>query len=192
MDSRKKNKSVCGDLCLRSDRVFDFLRVVVVDMSNDTWRTPQEVIDFIQDRFGLIEIDLCSTDENRVCNFNLSETENFLDDMWIEQEMINKGDLAWCNPPYSKPLPFVNQCIKWARYGYAVAGILNFDPSTKWFTALIEANALIMPISGGRISFLNGDGVAIKGNNKPQFMFYLAPFLAQSVQTEYISIKDIY
>ena len=156
----------------------------------DEWRTPPEVIDFIQDRFGLIKMDLCSTDEDSVCIDNLTESDDFLNDKWISSGYI--GQLHWCNPPYSKPLPFVQQCIKWAKYGYAVAGILNFDPSTKWFNALIEANALIMPIVGGRISFIDGDGVPAKGNNKPQFMFYLAPFLAQSVQTDYVDIHDIY
>ena len=161
-------------------------------MSNDLWRTPPEVIGYIVERFGLIEIDLCSSDENRVCPFNINEDENFLDDFWLIDCPMGKGGLAWCNPPYSRPLPFVQQCVKWAKRGYAITGILNFDPSTKWFCELINANALIMPIIGGRISFLNGDGVATKRNNKPQFMFYLAPFLAQSVATEYINIKDIY
>ena len=161
-------------------------------MANDLWRTPPEVIQYIEKRFGDIEIDLCSSDENKVCKFNLSEQDNFLIDRWIYSDPINKGDLAWCNPPYSNPLPFVKQCVKWAKYGYAVAGILNFDPSTKWFNELVEAKALIMPITGGRISFLNENGVAIKGNNKPQFMFYLAPFLAQWVHTEYIHTNDIY
>ena len=161
-------------------------------MSNDLWRTPPEVIGFIANRFGIIEIDLCSSDQNKVCYPNLNENDNFLDDKWLNASLVYPGDLAWCNPPYSKPLPFVQQCVKWAKHGYAVTGILNFDPSTKWFCELINANALIMPIIGGRISFLNGDGVATKGNNKPQFMFYLAPFLAQSVATEYINIKDIY
>ena len=161
-------------------------------MSNDLWRTPVEITEFIQNKFGLIELDLCSSDQNRVCEFNITESDNFLNDDWLNQEMINKGDLAWCNPPYSKPLPFVKQCIKWAKHGYAVAGILNIDPSTKWFVELVEAKALIMPIIGGRVSFLDGNGVAAKGNNKPQFMFYLSPYLAQKEDTEYVHINDIY
>ena len=161
-------------------------------MANDTWRTPPEVIGFIESKFGSVDIDLCSTSKNKVCDNNLDEENNFLNSYWIHKDLIHKGDLAWCNPPYSNPLPFVKQCIQWAKHGYAVAGILNFDPSTKWFVELINANALIMPIIGGRISFLDENGVPAKGNNKPQFMFYLAPFLAQSVSTEYIHKSEIY
>ena len=162
-------------------------------MANDTWRTPLEVIEFIESKFGYIDIDLCSSDENKVCELNINEDDDFLLEKHMkENRWIELGDLAWCNPPYSNPLPFVKQCIQWAKHGYAVAGILNFDPSTKWFVELINANALIMPIIGGRISFLDENGVPAKGNNKPQFMFYLAPFLAQSVSTEYIRKSDIY
>ena len=164
-------------------------------MANDTWRTPPEVIRFIEDRFGEIKIDLCSSDDNKVCAMNINEDEDFLDDWHIgayEANVIRKGDLTWCNPPYSNPLPFVKQCIKWADHGYAVAGILNFDPSTKWFVELFNARALIMPIIGGRIAFHDENGVPAKGNNKPQFMFYLAPFLAQSVSTEYIHKSEVY
>ena len=161
-------------------------------MANDTWRTPPEVIEFIESKFSEIQMDLCSSDENKVCTSNINEDDDFLLDHWIESYVINLGDLAWCNPPYSNPLPFVKQCIKWAKHGYAVAGILNFDSSTKWFVELVNANALIMPIIGGRISFSDENGVPAKGNNKPQFMFYLAPFLAQSVSTEYIHKSEIY
>jgi len=161
-------------------------------MANDTWRTPPEVIAFIESKFGEMQIDLCSSDENKVCDSFIDESADFLNDDHIFNTNTWPGQIAWCNPPYSNPLPFVQQCIKWAKHGYAVAGILNFDPSTKWFVELINAKALIMPIIGGRIAFLDGDGNPGKGNNKPQFMFYLAPFLAQSTQTEYILKGDIY
>ena len=161
-------------------------------MANDLWRTPPEIIGYVTQRFGLIEIDLCSSDENKVCKFNITEEDDFLRDEWLKSSMINLGGLAWCNPPYSKPLPFVEQCVKWAKYGYAVAGILNFDPSTKWFCELLDANDLIIPISGGRVAFLNDEGKAVKGNSKPQFIFYLAPFLSQTQETEFININEIY
>ena len=161
-------------------------------MANDTWRTPPEVINFISEKFDYIRIDLCSSDENKVADYNITEEMDFLDDKHIFNSDICKGQLAWCNPPYSNPLPFVKQCIKWAKHGHAVSGILNYDPSTKWFVELFNARALIMPIIGGRVAFHDENGVPAKGNNKPQFMFYLAPFLAQSVSTEYIHKSEIY
>lgn len=170
-------------------------------MANDTWRTPPQVISYIQNRFGKIQFDLCSSDENKVCEFNINEKDNFLDDKWLKSSMaefgvlfglIDFGDLCWMNPPYSNPLPFVKQAIKWSQAGYAVAGILNHDTSTKWFVELQKHAALLMPITGGRVAFLGADGEPVKGNNKPQVMFYLAPFGSVTQQTDYVSISDIY
>ena len=162
-------------------------------MANDLWRTPSEVIDYIQNRFGEIKIDLCASKDNAVCEHFLDESCNFLSTEWIYgNSMIKRGELSWFNPPYSNPLPFVQQAIKWAAAGYAVAGILNNDSSTKWFVELQKRAAILMPITGGRISFLDGEGKAIRGNNKPQIMFYLAPFGAVSQSTEYVDIKEIY
>ena len=161
-------------------------------MSNDLWRTPPEVIRYIENRFVEIDLDLCSSDENKVCENNLSEDDNFLDDKWLRNGFVGIGDLCWLNPPYSNPLQFVKQAIRWSNYGYAVAGILNNDTSTKWFTELQANAALLMPITGGRIAFLDSDGKPINGNNKPQIMFYLAPFGSQIQKTDYVSINEIY
>ena len=66
-------------------------------MANDLWRTPPEVIEYIERKFGEIKIDLCSSDENKVCEFNLTEDDNFLDDSWLSNSMVDIGDLCWCN-----------------------------------------------------------------------------------------------
>lgn len=161
-------------------------------MSNDLWRTPPEVVDYIQSRFGKIQLDLCASETGSVCDFYLDEHDNFLNDAWLASSMIDNGQLCWMNPPYSNPLPFVKQAIKWSRAGYAVAGILNNDPSTKWFIHLENKAAIIMPIMGGRIAFLGDDGEPINGNNKPQLMFYLAPFGSKTKSVEHVHIDEIY
>lgn len=142
----------------------------------DLWRTPREIIDWVQGRFGEIKIDLCSSDENKVCYFNLTESDNFLDDKWLDDYLIEMGELAWCNPPYSNPKPFVEQCIKWSMFGHGVAIILNYDTSTRWYELVEENAAVIMPITGGRVAFIGPEGKPVKGNSKPQFMCYFAPF----------------
>ena len=158
----------------------------------DLWRTPKEVIDYIESRFGEIKLDLCASDEGHVCDFYLTERDNFIDNKWIVSSMVDFGNLCWMNCPYSNPLPFVQQAIKWSQAGYAVAGMLNNDSSTKWFVELEKNAQLLMPITGGRIAFLGSDGEPINGNNKPQVMFYLAPFGSHVKATESVSINDIY
>lgn len=161
-------------------------------MANDLWRTPLEVVDYIEKRFGKIQLDLCASDESHVCDFYITEQENFLDNSWLASLMVDHGDLCWMNPPYSNPLPFVQQAITWSIHGYAVAGILNNDTSTKWFAELEKHAQIIMPITGGRIAFLDSNGDPIAQNNKPQLMFYLAPFGSHVKLTEYVSVDEIY
>lgn len=162
-------------------------------MANDLWRTPSQVIDYIEGRFGEIKLDLCASDAGHVCDNYLTEEDDFLDNTWLRKNsLLRIGDLAWLNPPYSNPLPFVKQAVEWAKYGYAVAGILNHDTSTKWFVELQKHATVLMPILGGRISFLDADGVAIKGNNKPQVMFYISPYCPSVQTTEYVDITEIY
>ena len=162
-------------------------------MANDLWRTPPEVIHWITKEFGEIKIDLCASKQNAITEFYLDERDDFLQDSWLKTMMIDFGDLAFCNPPYSNPLPFVKQCVKWSNNGYAVVILLNNDCSTKWFVEIVNNASIIMPITGGRISFLDQDQSAIKGNNKPQFMAYFAPFGRRGeLQTVYVSVDDIY
>jgi phage N-6-adenine-methyltransferase len=162
-------------------------------MSNDLWATPPEVIDYIENRFGEIRIDLCASDECHVCELYLTQQEDFLDDNTLYLlEDVNHGSICWMNPPYSNPLPFVKQAIKWSEAGYAVAGILNNDPSTKWYVELEANAAIIMPIIGGRIAFLDDNGDPIGSNNKPQLMFYLAPFGSKTKSVDHVHIDEIY
>lgn len=161
----------------------------------DLWQTPPEVIQFIERRFDQIQLDLCASEDNKVCDFFLSENDNFLDPLWINTSMIDIGELSFLNPPYSNPFPFVEMAVKWSSYGYAVAGILNSDTSTRWYDLLEKNAAVIMPIVGGRIKFIDAaSGNVGKSNNKPQFMFYLAPFGRATKQAAYepVYISEIY
>ena len=168
-------------------------------MSNDNWRTPPEVITYLEDRFGKIAIDLCSSgDTNAVSEFHITEEENFLDDKWLYDKMVDQGSHCFINCPYSNPVPFMAQAKKWAKAGFNVSGILNHDPSVPWFRIIQSCASLIMPVIGndqdiGRIAFLDENGTPQISNNEPQFMFYMPAFGNNGVQkTEYIDIGDIY
>lgn len=161
-------------------------------MANDMWQTPPEVIDYIQSRFGKIKLDLCASLLGKVCDNYIDIDQDFLNDMHIYDEIADTGALCFLNPPYSNPLPFVKQAIKWSQAVYAVAGILNNDTSTKWYAELANHAAIIMPITGGRIAFLDEDKQPINGNNKPQLMFYLAPFGSHTKVIEHVGIDEIY
>lgn len=75
-------------------------------------------------------------------------------------------DGAYCNPPWSRKAPFVYKAIEEAKKGKRVALLLPLDPTTKWFKALLEANATIIILTRRMaharypwfIALLPGDG----------------------------------
>jgi len=65
-------------------------------------------------------------------------------------------DKTYVNPPYSRPLPFVEKAIKESNSGKIIAMLLRVDTSTKWFAKIIEAKAHILWLNG-RIKYRRAD-----------------------------------
>jgi hypothetical protein len=72
---------------------------------------------------------------------------------WYDPNPLNNGELrqfdalgswkdkTYINPPYSKPLPWVENGIKESRKGKTIVMLMKVDPSTKWYRKLVEAKA---------------------------------------------------
>ena len=56
------------------------------------------------------------------------------------------SDRIFINPPYSKPLPWVERAIIESRKGKTVVLLVKNDSSTKWYGKLCEAGAHFIPI----------------------------------------------
>jgi len=65
------------------------------------------------------------------------------------------SDKVFVNPPYSKPLPWVEKAIAESRKGKTVALLLKHDSSTIWWARLHEAGAHFLPVIG-RLHFSGG------------------------------------
>lgn len=75
---------------------------------------------------------------------------------WYDPCPISKGklrefdglgswkDKTFVNPPYSKPMPWIEKAIAENKKGKTIVMLLKVDNSTKWFARLIEAKAEIM------------------------------------------------
>jgi hypothetical protein len=67
---------------------------------------------------------------------------------------INWPDQTFVNPPYSKPLQWVEKAIIENTKGKTIALLLKHDSSTKWYKLLHQAGAhFLMPTS--RLRFLD-------------------------------------
>jgi hypothetical protein len=67
-----------------------------------------------------------------------------------------KANKIYINPPYSKPLPWIERAILESKKGKTIALLVKHDSSTKWWAMLHEAGAHFLPIMG-RLSFNGGD-----------------------------------
>jgi len=59
---------------------------------------------------------------------------------------------TFVNPPYSCPAEWVYKAIEESKKGKTIVLLMRFDPTTKYFRALIENNAHIF-YSGERLRF---------------------------------------
>tara|TARA_R110000796_G_scaffold148262_6_gene265127 strand:- start:3296 stop:3799 length:504 start_codon:yes stop_codon:yes gene_type:complete len=160
-------------------------------MANDLWRTPKEVFEYFNKDYNFIA-DVASSDENHFCDNYLTEKDDGLKSSW--KYSVDSGEYVWCNPPYSKPLPWVNKIIKESKdNGIGTVLLLNHDMSTKWANLLLSINCHIIVITGSRISFLNEFGVPSNGNSKGQVVFIIPPYVDSNRKptTEYVDLSII-
>lgn len=64
-------------------------------------------------------------------------------------------DKTFVNPPYSKPMPWVEKAIAENKKGKTIALLVKHDSSTKWYDKLHEAGAHFLLINE-RLHFNNG------------------------------------
>lgn len=154
-------------------------------MANDLWETPPEVMKFLEVQFHFVPtIDGCASRKNKKAPKFYSEKNSFLD---VEAKKIT-GEKIWCNPPYSKPLPFVKKCIELSQNNNEVFMLLNMDTSTAWFMEVDATdNATAMPLTGGRIAFVE-NGKRRKGNDRAQLFIRFSPVKQKHGQASWQTI----
>lgn len=101
----------------------------------DNYKTPQWLLNVFEGWF-----DPCPLNDN-------PEVDGLTID-WVNKTYVN--------PPYSKPLPWVEKAIEENKKGKTIAMLLRVDTSTKWFAKLVEAQAEILWFSK-RIKFTDKD-----------------------------------
>jgi phage N-6-adenine-methyltransferase len=159
-------------------------------MANDLWRTPKEVFKYFNDRYNF-QCDVAASDDNHLCDDYFTEADSALLNFW--SEYVKPSGYAWCNPPYSKPLPWVKSSILESQEnGIGTVMLLNCDMSTRWAKLLTKVSCEIVFITEGRIAFLDGEGKAIAGNNKSQMVIIIPPYVrAGEPVTRYLPLVDI-
>ena len=102
-------------------------------MTNDNYATDKRIMDIFRDWF-----DPCPLNPNPE----------------IDGLKIDWKDRTYVNPPYSKPLVWVEKAIEENKKGKLIVMLLRMDTSTIWFKKLQEAGAMFLWING-RLRFNN-------------------------------------
>jgi len=113
---------------------------------SDNYATDNRIMDVFSDWFD-------------PCPLNPEPTKDGLSIEW--------KDKTYVNPPYSKPLPWIEKAIEENKKGKTIVMLLRMDTSTKWFAKLQEANAVFLWVNG-RLRFNN-----LKPANFPSMLVIL-------------------
>jgi len=104
----------------------------------------------------------------KIKNSDNRATPNWLKDIfegWFDPCPLNPNpvidgltlewqDKTFLNPPYSKPADWIFKAIEESKKGKRIVILMRFDPTTKYFKALIENNAHFF-YCGERLEFIN-------------------------------------
>jgi phage N-6-adenine-methyltransferase len=146
------------------------------------WETPCKLFDYLDREFDF-DIDVAASDHNSKCLFYISDDMPYRKHIgalgldWFKEfhdqvDCFGTNHLsAWCNPPYARP-------IDWVKKAHAETEdtpnsvcvmLLNFDPSTAWYTFAAEHAAEIRIMTGKRVQFdpPAGSGIKSSSNSKP-------------------------
>lgn len=170
-------------------------------MANDSWRTPPEVFNSLNNEFEFVA-DMASSYENALCNIFFTETHDSLGFDWAKKLPSKTNQYVWLNCPYSNPMPWVKKALEAQKNGLGVVMLLNADTSVGWFAEALKGVSEIRYIVGdekesggyssGRLAFINDEGWPISGNNKPQFILVFNPFKIGTKITSYINRSEFY
>lgn len=134
------------------------------ESSRDLWQTPINLFNQLNKEFNFA-CDVAASRDNRLCKMYFDEAGNALDPMcdWFKSN--------WCNPPYSKILPWVQKARIEHEKGKSIVMLVPGDTSVKWFKEAYESCNEVRFISG-RLSFINAETQKpVSGNNKGSVLF---------------------
>ncbi|MGL4468409.1 MAG: phage N-6-adenine-methyltransferase [Plesiomonas shigelloides] len=140
----------------------------------DLWQTPKQVFNALNGEFNFA-CDVAASDKNKLCAQWITEEHNALQVDWSEIEDVKWG-YVWCNPPYSKIMPWVQKAIEQQKQGVGTVMLVPADMSVGWFNEARMHCQEVRVIVGGRLAFVNADTQKpVGGNNKGSMLIIFRP-----------------
>lgn len=154
----------------------------------DLWQTPIELYEYLNARFSFV-CDVAASDHNHLHLNYLTESYNSLINGWAHL----RGGYAFCNPPYSRILPWVKKAKEASNQGVGTVMLLPVDTSVEWFNELQKSASEIYFIVNGRISFVRSDNKQkIHGNNRGSLFAVFNPLSFGECRISCVNRSEIF
>lgn len=154
----------------------------------DLWQTPIELYEYLNARFNFV-CDVAASDHNYLHLNYLTESYDSLLYGWAHL----KSGYAFCNPPYSRILPWVKKAREAADHGVGTVMLLPVDTSVEWFNELRKLASEIYFIVNGRISFVRSDNKQkLHGNNRGSLFAVFNPRSFGDCRVSFIERDEIF
>lgn len=131
--------------------------------ARDAWSTPPEIAQYWVDRYFL-QLDVCASATNHKCGDYYTAQDDGLAQPWDRR--------AWCNPPYSDIMPWVQKALESKHYTVL---LLPARTDSKWFHAITSSDRVSWFLSRGRIRFVPAEGVKASSPNHGNAVFVVSP-----------------
>lgn len=156
MKKKKGNKRAAkmgvGDLAVRVggiNRLPDDAKPLVKD--TDRYETPKEFFDYWNEIFQF-NLDVCAEEGTAKLSEYYDLSDDALRAQWWMRNPEGEQTRAWCNPPYSRPLPWIDKAKYEQERGVFTCMLLPGDISPKWYLALNAPGIVKIPLTG-RLAF---------------------------------------
>lgn len=154
----------------------------------DLWQTPIELYEYLNARFNFV-CDVAASDHNYLHLNYLTESYDSVLNGWSHL----KSGYAFCNPPYSRILPWVKRAREAADHGVGTVMLLPVDTSVEWFNELRKLASEIYFIVNGRISFVRSDNKQkLHGNNRGSLFAVFNPRSFGDCRVSFIERDEIF
>ena len=164
------------------------------DSTRSDWRTPDELFNYLDLRFGPFEVDLAACELSAKCDLFYSKEVDSLKQDWTAHKNM------FMNPPYDNIMPWAIKAvdtISESKKGTKITVVLPNDNSTAWFSKILSGSSRVINIISdgkrtGRISFIDaGTNKPCGGNSKGTNIFVLVSGGNKNVITEYVTAKEM-
>ena len=154
----------------------------------NSWATPQTVYDVMNNEFNFT-MDICANDYNFKHVNYLTIKDDALTYNFDQPELV--GNYVWCNPPYSKVMPWVELAVKNQALGIGTVMLVKNDCSTKWYMLALERAQEIRDVVGGRLSFVPPHGIKASSNNFTSCFLIFKPHGVEQANKTYVDIRAL-